>query len=174
MDTEFSIGLGILMKLYDEITDLQIQVSDTSIELIKVMIIGCFTLLSIHDFNFSCLVSIAFLGNYFVGGVDTPFWKSFAILSLVLSILSYQTMNLTKKFVLFGFLFLVAIIVEPCLFPEETSFLKTCIRFLACVCILLLKQTSLLNDLPVYNKIATFILSYFGTSILFTSFYIPT
>lgn len=171
MYTELSIGLGILMKLYDELIDLHIHISDTILESIKGMITGLFTLLSVKDFNFSFLTWIAFIGNYFVGGVDTPFWKSFALFSFITSILFYQTMNLTNNFIIFGFVFLFTIVVEPCVFPEETSNLKTFARLLTCGMILILKQTSIFDVASVYNKIVSFILGYFSTSIVLQFLY---
>ncbi len=166
MYTLLSATLGILMKVYDDSIDSTLHLSDLELEYIKTFILVIFTLLSVNDFHFSFVVCIGFLGNYFVGGLDTPFWKSFAAVSFFISALSIESMAFTPL-ILFCYVgFLVAVIAEPLLIPEESSRRKTISRVIMCGIVLGMKAIPMFNNILFFNKLLTFIVSYFGTSLV--------
>ncbi len=168
MYTLLSATLGILMKVYDDSVDGTLQLSDLELEYIKTFILVIFTLLSVNDFHFSFVVCVGFIGNYLVGGLDTPFWKSFAAVSLGMTILSIDSMYFTPLIILCYVGFILSVILEPVLIPEESSRRKTISRAIMCGIVLGLKAVPLFTQLLFFDKLLTFIIGYFGTSLVIT------
>lgn len=165
MDIFLSLGLGSILKIYDDIGDLNIKIPETANELLKMFQIGLFTLLAHNDFSFSIIVFGTLLASAFAGGNDLPFWKSLVFFTLFMSLISIKLENN-----IFKRLFLAACIIfstyfEALSFPEETSVKKTIFRISICV-ILLLLQTISFFRVPFYTKFSFFAIGYFTTSLL--------
>ena len=84
MEELFSFLVGVTGKIYDDIEDLNLNVNDFYKECFKSLNIVFYTVSATNDFMFSfatlCL-------SLFGAGVDNNYWKSFAVISLILSLL---------------------------------------------------------------------------------------
>jgi multidrug transporter EmrE-like cation transporter len=124
--------LGIVTKVYDDIIDINLNVSTDIITILQSLIILFFTLTSYGDFYFSfaCLVV-----SYLNPGFDNPFWKSIRYVAFILTIINLP--NAGNNIILKTILSVLAIIgilllavFEDKLFPEEVSIEKIVFRFL--------------------------------------------
>ena len=66
-------------------------------------------------------------------------------------------------------MFLIAIFIEPLLFPEEQSRKKCITRILMCGIVITMMNIPFFSDVLFFNKLLTFILSYFSTSVIINS-----
>jgi len=119
----FSIMLGILVKCFDEIIDLNLEIDEFYIELIKGLILILFFILGYSDFNFSISFFIVFLASYLAGGIDTSFWKITTILLGFLSLISYKPLDNLLKIPLM-LVMPILVYLEAKMFPEEQSLNK--------------------------------------------------
>jgi len=124
--------LGIITKVYDDIVDLKLNVSQEVIHILQSVIILFFTLIAHNNFFFAFPCVIVCVLN---SGFDNPFWKSLLSVSILLMIISYPigtNMMLLKMFLSFcavlGILLLAWI--EDKMFPEEISQEKLVFRSL--------------------------------------------
>jgi hypothetical protein len=143
--------LGIITKVYDDIIDINLKVSNEIISALQSLIILFFTFTSQNDFIFSFACSVVSLLNK---GFDNPFWKSLIIISIVLTIynLPYCGNNILLK--LFTALIALAGILtiakfEDKLFPEEVSIEKIVFRILLLIIFGLLSVLLYYNILPL-------------------------
>lgn len=127
MDLVYAILFGIIMKIYDEITDLKVNVNPLVIESLKSLNIMFFTLIAYNDFSFSFWTVILGLFTY---GADNDHWKTFIIISLILCVLSYAKPE--SLLILFGFIIIsiISLNIEHKLIQEEVSFRKLISRIL--------------------------------------------
>jgi hypothetical protein len=115
--------LGILVKCFDEIIDLNLEIDEFYIELIKGLILILFFILGYSDFNFSISFFIVFLASYLAGGIDTSFWKITTILLGFLSLISYKPLDNLLKIPLM-LVMPILVYLEAKMFPEEQSLNK--------------------------------------------------
>jgi hypothetical protein len=115
--------LGILVKCFDEIIDLNLEIDEFYIELIKGLILFLFFILGYSDFNFSISFFIVFLASYLAGGIDTSFWKITTILLGFLSLISYKPLDNLLKLPLM-LVMPILVYLEAKMFPEEQSLNK--------------------------------------------------
>lgn len=127
MDLIYTILFGIIMKIYDEITDLNIHINPLIIESLKSLNIMLFTLIAYNDFSFSFWTVIIGL---FTFGADNDHWKTFIIISLFFCVLSYTKPE--SLLILFGFIIIsiISLNIEHKLIPEEVSTRKLISRIL--------------------------------------------
>jgi hypothetical protein len=124
--------LGIVTKVYDDIIDIKLNVSQNIIQILQSLIIVFITLTAYNDFYLSfCFSVVAYLNS----GFDNPFWKSLIPLSVLLTIINFPSAGkniLLKIFATLAAVFAVLIIAvfEDKLFPEEVSIEKIFFRFL--------------------------------------------
>lgn len=119
----FSILLGILVKCFDEIVDLHLEVPEFYIELIKGSILFLFFVLGYSDFNFSVSFFIVFLASFLAGGIDTSFWKVITVLLGFLSLVSYTPLDTLLKIPIM-LVMPILVYLEAKMFPEEQSLNK--------------------------------------------------
>ena len=164
-DALFAAGLGVALKAYDDITDLNINVPALVIELLKSLTISLFVLLAVDDFSFALVTFIMLLCNYCAGGVDGPFWEAFVYIALLMSFLSVKWEGDILRRLILAPMFPIGVYIEPYLFPEETSKAKTISRIIWCIMALAGTYIPALN-VPFFTKLCIFALSYFVTSII--------
>ena len=128
MDLIYSILFGIILKIYDELTDLNININPLITESLKSLNIMLFTLIAYNDFSFSFWTFIIGLFTY---GADNNYWKTFIVISFFLCILSYSTKP-ESLLTLFGFIIIsiISLNIEHKLIPEEVSIKKLISRIL--------------------------------------------
>jgi hypothetical protein len=123
----FAILFGIILKIYDEIIDLNIKINPLYIECLKSLDIMFFTLLGYNDFSFSLWTFIIGLLTY---GADDNHWKTFILISFILCIISFKSLESI------WFLFIIIVIsilflnIEHKLIPEESSTRKLISRII--------------------------------------------
>ncbi len=117
----YSIILGIVIKIYDEIIDLQLNVDNVILESLKNLIVLFTVLLSYNDFPLSIALLTLVLLN---PGIDTSFWKGMLPVTIIMSIISYSgSFNVLGSFILLSLLSLCAY-CEDKLFNDEVSYEK--------------------------------------------------
>lgn len=124
--------LGIVTKVYDDIIDINLDVSENFIAALQSLIIMFFTLTAYNDFYFSFACCVVALLN---SGFDNPFWKSLIPVAIILTIINFSVAG--NNFILKIILALFAIagiltiaVFEDRLFPEEVSIEKIVFRSL--------------------------------------------
>jgi hypothetical protein len=149
MDLLYSAIFGFTTKLYDETIDLKFTSNQLFIECLKSLNIMLFTILGANDFGFSLYILIVALFTY---GADENHWKSFILISLILSIISFKCPdNLPFLIFIFG-IFIFILNAEHKAIPEEASYKKLISR-----CIFLLIFT-----IFYFSPLIPFLQNYFG------------
>jgi len=157
MDTINPIALGIVTKLYDDFTDMNMGKSPFVMESLKSLIILFMTLTCFNDFYLSFIILI---GSLFDSGVDNPFWKTISIIALIMLIINLPKAgeNIIKKLGVFSLMLigiLIAGYIEAKSFPEEFSIKKIVFRTLLIIVsgILIFYPCILdLLNIPLYVK----------------------
>lgn len=121
MEYLFPFLVGFTGKFIDEINDQQLDCNNLIIESLKTFNITLLTLAAQNDFLFSLSILVLSL---FGAGIDTPFWKSFIIISLFLSIIYYSANNNWSLFILILLIIIISTRFEENSFPEEYSMKK--------------------------------------------------
>ncbi len=170
MDAVLSLGLGVTLKVYDDILDLHLKSPEVVNEILKSFMIFCFTLLAAKDFMFSLTVFIIILTSSSVGGVDDPFWIAFGCIALCMTIMTLQKPAHFTVSLYYITLFILTLLLESKYFPEETSTRKTQSRIVMCLIAIVALYLPIL-DIPYIKKLSIFVVGYFGTSIVLTSCY---
>jgi hypothetical protein len=119
MDLIYAVLFGIVLKIYDDLNDLNININPLITESLKSLNIMLFTLIAYNDFSFSLWTLILGLLTY---GADNDFWKTFIVISFFLCIVSYSTKP-DSLLTLFGFIIISIFFlnIEHKLIPEEAS-----------------------------------------------------
>jgi len=173
MDYVFSVIGGVSCKLYDEISDNNLEVPETLKEALKGIQWLSLTGLSMHDFNFSILFYIICLCGHFNDKTAyfTPYEKSLLYVFPILIIISYincYVSNVSDSFnyvdILPMLFFTIMCSLEPHYFPEEFSFRKLVSRLVAFTCIISLFYLGVSNSMI---KILIYTMSYGVVSLLF-------
>lgn len=132
MDTLFPLLIGITGKIYDDIEDQKLTINPLITESLKSINLLFYTLTSKSDFMFSLSTFImAALG----AGIDNLFWKSFILIAIILSIISFTTFTTTnwKFFLVMISIVLILTHIEEQVFPEEYSIKKLISRILGII-----------------------------------------
>jgi hypothetical protein len=179
MDDLFPFLTGFTGKIIDEIDDQKLNSSPILKEILKSLNICLFTLTCNNDFLFSFSTLIL---SVFGAGIDTEYWKSFIVISILLSIINYSQID---NFPLLLFILLLIIIstrIEDNSFPEEYSTKKLLSRIFGLVCIAvlyflptILKKNNIVINTTDINYIRKLILIALGgltISICFQLYYL--
>ena len=136
MNILYPFILGIITKVYDDIIDVRINISEDFIHILQSLIIMFFTLTSLGDFYFSfACCFVAFINS----GFDQPFWKSLLPIAIIITFINiFNTDIFNSRFVLIKIILcllavgsiLVLAVFEDKLFPEEVSVEKIVFRSL--------------------------------------------
>ena len=171
MDIIISLIGGISAKVYDDIVDTNIQVTDTFKESLKGVQWVTLTLLSVNDFNFTLLFYIINILNY-SGNPDAnsmPYEYSLLVIFPFLMLLNYNTIKSINIINLLLFIpFMILMFIEPCIITENVSLKKLISRSLiSSGLLILILLNNYFNLSPSILKIAIYCLGYAITSSLF-------
>jgi hypothetical protein len=168
----YSILLGILVKIFDEINDLEIKIDELYIEIIKAVIIFLFIILGYNDFSFSLSFFVVFLASYLAGGIDTSFWKAVTFILGLLSIYSISPLENLLWRIPSMLIMPVLVYAEAKMYPEEQSLNKIINRiatsaFFGCIFIPRVNNflESLIGDIQFGEKQVLSVIGYYSVSI---------
>lgn len=168
----YSFLLGILVKIFDEINDLGINVDEVYIEIIKGLIIFLFAILGYNDFSFSLSFFVVFLASYLAGGIDTSFWKAVTFMLGLLSIYSISPLEHLIWRIPAMLIMPVLVYLEAKMYPEEQSFNKIINRigtsvFFGSIFIPQINKflKSLIGDIQFGEKQVLSVIGYYSVSI---------
>lgn len=166
---------GITIKIYDDISDNKLLVSERYIEFMKTFQVIGLTLISFHDFNFSVSMYIlnilSFLGDISAYTTDS-FHVSILILYpfLVLLSLPYKS-RVNFISILYVLCFIVFFTVEPHIIQEEYSERKAVLRFFTSIVVFVgLFVGYFMGVSTSFLKIGSICLGYIFTSTLFQGY----
>ena len=171
MDIIIPLLGGISAKLYDDIVDEKIEVSDVIKECLKGLQWMSLAILSVNDFNFILIFYVMNILNYI--GDPSAFSCSyeFSLLLMVplLFLFSFDTIHsfsYIDMICVFGFLILFY--VEPYFMPNNVSYAKLIHRSIGTILfILLLFWSDYLHISPSITKITTYLIGYGTVSVIF-------
>lgn len=179
----FSLLLGVLTKIVDDVVDRGFQMDGIVLHSLQSVIVLLFTLISYKDvyFSYSCLLVVMINS-----GFDHPFWNSFLPLTLILFVISlpWRGSLFPVKLLLctFGVMaVLVGAYYEDKLFPEEYSLRKIASRAVAATIFLI--GLWIIPHLPIplprfsvapIEKTLYIMLSYLITSIVLQTYDLAT
>jgi hypothetical protein len=128
----YSLLIGVIGKLYDDIEDLHIDTTPFVKDTLKSLTIMFYALISYNDFAFSLTT---FFITLLTRGIDNSFWKSFLIPSFILCIISYFSSNSINYIFLFIAICSMIIVsnIEDKLYPEEYSYKKLITRVIGLI-----------------------------------------
>jgi hypothetical protein len=151
MNIIYPILLGIIAKLYDDIIDMNMNVSPLVMETLKSVLILFFVLTSLNDFYFSFACFIIAIFN---SGFDNPFWKSIIVVCGIVTIINlpYAGHNIFLKICL-TILVIICILfiayIEEKKFPEEISSKKIFSRIILVIVFGIIAFAPLMERLPI-------------------------
>ena len=167
------IGLlgGISAKLYDDIVDAKIEISDTVKECLKGVQWMILAILSMNDFNFILIFYTMSLIYYFgdssaySGSYESSLLLMVPFL-LLLNVGAIQSLDYIN--IIYIILFSIILFVEPIIIQEDVSYLKLITRIIGTVMLLLLYFGSdYLQISPSIMKINMYLLGYCIISVIF-------
>lgn len=151
MDIINPLILGIIAKLYDDIIDMNMNVSPIIVEILQSVLILFFTLTSLNDFYFSLA---CFITAMFNSGFDNPFWKSIIVVCAIITIINLP--HIGKNAFIKICLTIVVIVcilfialLEDRKFPEEVSSKKIFFRVLLVIIFGIIAFSPLMDHLPI-------------------------
>ena len=180
----FSLVVGFLMKVYDDVQDKEIPISPENMELLKVLLVCFATIFLMNSLNFSLMFAVLTLVCYLLGQVDSVFWKSCALIPIITT---FYNIGSLWTFGILNIIEILAIIcgsgiwltVEAKLFPEETSLVKAGFRMftaLSCLTLSLIVTNIKLLGISYWPgektviPMLSFAMGYCGTSAVTTYF----
>lgn len=162
---------GASAKLYDDIVDDGIPVSDIVKESLKGVQWMSLAALSLNDFNFAAIIYLIVIVNY----ITTPsaytfsYEKSLLIIYPLIFLLNYSTiksLNSADIFLPVVFLFLIG--VDTLIVPENISYKKLIIRCIVSLALfILLLLCNYLNISSSIKKFLMYSFAYLLTSSLY-------
>jgi hypothetical protein len=164
---------GVLIKLYDEIIDMKLDLlkEEWMKRSTEYIIVVLQYLLMVNDFNFSIvyylsnLIQALLFPESYISG---PYETSLLILSVIPVVLSFPT-YVPFDLISFGFGLLVILFfsVEPLFFPEEASLNKIVCRLGIANMYSFMLLTNMTASTPWITKLITIGLGYLYTSVIF-------
>ena len=79
--------LGIFVKLFDDIIDMQILIDPYYINLLKYLIICISTIICINDYNCCIITLLALLTSNYFENFDNIFWVNYLLIIILITIL---------------------------------------------------------------------------------------
>jgi hypothetical protein len=159
--------LGIFVKLFDDIIDMQILIDPYYINLLKYLIICISTIICINDYNFCIITLLALLTSNYFENFDNIFWVNYLLIIILITILFIY------KFSKITYIILFFILIVPCVHIYEIITFK--INFSACKQetrqYSIIFNTILFIFLEYYNLIAKYNLHFFKKFIIFVNSY---
>jgi hypothetical protein len=162
---------GISAKVYDDISDTNISVSDIIKESLKGVQWTTLALLSVNDFNFTSIFYISILSNYFGDptAYSTPYEQALLLIFPCLLFFNFhtiQSMNLINLIVIIPFI--IVMYSEQLFITENVSYKKLLSRLvmlfnLIIVCIF----STYLHLSPSILKIVIYGIGYLLISCIF-------
>ena len=164
-----SFLLGLLLKLYDEISDGMISVSLLNVEIIKYFIIGFATILSIHNSNFLVLLTVCMLASlvsdtnlFNIVKCETKnvafndnFW--YASLAYFIFLTIYLSKNISFQCIFYCVPSFLFTLFESQFFPNENDTKKIIFRVISVITliIIILFRDTLVNiklfNIPIFH-----------------------
>ena len=178
----FSLLVGFLMKVYDDVQDKEIPISPETMELLKVLLVSFATIFLMNSFNFSLMFAVFSLVCYLLGQLDSVFWKACGLIPIITTVYNIGSL---WTFGILDIIEMLAIIcgtgiwitVEAKLFPEESSMVKAGFRlFTALSC---LTMSLIITNIKMFGLMSwsggktivpmlSFAMGYCGTSAVTT------
>lgn len=160
---------GIACKVYDDIVDTDIKVSDVMKESLKGIQWMFLAILSVNDFNFTLLMLLSNVAHHLTNkeAFSMPYERSLLYVYPILLLLSFHTreyLNIYSIFIIILIIFFFY--MEPLIIIENISYKKIISRFLGILFFILL----LYNYSYISHSIIKYIyycIGYFVISILF-------
>ena len=166
---------GVLIKLYDEIIDMKLNLlkEEWMKRSTEYIIVVLQYLLMVNDFNFSI---VYYLSNLIQGllfpesYISGPYETSLLILSVIPVVLSFPT-YVPFDLISFGFglSFILFFSIEPLFFPEEASLSKIAFRLGIANMYSFMLLTNMTASIPWLTKLLTIGVGYLYTSVVFQS-----
>lgn len=150
-----SLILGILIKLYDDLSDHPdlTKIFYLNKENLTIPIILLFTTISMKNYKLPFITfiwaSMCFLSDTYLPKIqsnyspamNTKLWRSIPLVSLILFIVSYKTSKIPHNISLINIISLLisssSVYLEAYLFPEESSHFKNNFRLLWIACFII-------------------------------------
>jgi hypothetical protein len=172
MELFFAFIFGILLKLYDDIIDLKINVNNFLILFLQILI-SVFTIVAVDKYSIiAVIITFALIVSNFCKKFDDIFWNYYLCLNILLSFIFYKNISLFKvNFVNISLiiLFIIAIFYEENRFTGEFNVLKTKSR-----CYSIIFSSIFLFLITFFNFIKKYSLEFFVLIIIFINAYFLT
>jgi drug/metabolite transporter (DMT)-like permease len=167
MEYAFSAIGGVSAKIYDDIVDNNLEVSDTVKEALKGVQWIILALLSIHDFNFTLFFYIINFLNYLNNNeaFSLPYEHSLLYVYPIFLLFNYYTIQAFNYIDIIPILLcLLSGAIESYIFSEDISYKKLISRAVACIGAIILLFIGLSKFM---NKVIIYGLFYGITSVIF-------
>jgi hypothetical protein len=161
-----SFMLGVVLKLTDDIIDLDINTSNLTLELLKGLVIALHTYIGYGDFAYNLVIVTLLTASYFFKGIDCAYWQAIWIISIILCILSIAPLQSVWVIGLIALIATICIGIEAVIFTEETSIRKILWSVLfGSVLLIIMKLPMFTNFIGslAENPISIYKLIYFGS-----------
>jgi len=161
---------GIACKVYDDIVDTDIKVSDVMKESLKGLQWMFLAILSVNDFNFTLLMLLSNIVHYLSNkeAYSLPYERSLLYVYPILLLLSFHTREYLNIYSIFIIIYIILwCCIEPRTILENESYKKIINRF---VCVLFPTFIALYNSSYISSSIIKYIyycIGYVVISILF-------
>lgn len=180
-----SFFIGILIKLYDDIIDLKLDlifdIQKIHIDLIKYLIVYFSVLLCIKDYICSFIIFLSLITSHYCKPFDDPFWFYYGvcILMVILFFIRKSKILFEYFFIKLFFILLVPVLIvyEERTFIEEFELTKKISRtysiFINTLMIVILEANGIIQkyNLSFFKRIIIFVNSYFMTNLFIQYFF---
>jgi hypothetical protein len=168
---------GAIFKVYDDIQDSKIDISDETMEIIKVALVCILTTYFMSDIGISSLFILISIACFFVNQVDSTFWRACMMIPFITTLANVHLFQFIGLFdILHRIMFFIItpflLVGEDNLFPEDVSLTKIIFRIgivLFCSTIILLFHLLSVSVSPFIQSVMFFVIGYCATSVVLST-----
>jgi hypothetical protein len=166
------LAAGAIFKIYDDIHDTEMDVSNETMELVQVLLVCIITIFLMKDIGVSTLFIVISIACIFANQVDSSFWKSCLIIPFLTTLANAHLFefvgifDLIQRVTLFIMTPLI-ILGEDTLFPEDFSQRKYLFRIgVVAFCLFVCMLVNGLSAAPFITSSMLFVIGYCLTSLV--------
>lgn len=167
-----AIAAGSIFKIYDDVQDTEMPVSQETLVLLQVMVVCIMTIFLMKDIGISALFIVISIACIFANQVDSSFWKSCMVIPFLTTLANVHlfefvgVLDILQRITLFVMTPIV-ILAEDTLFPEDFSQAKFLFRIgLIAFCSFIIMLVRDLSAAQFLSSSMLFVIGYCGTSVV--------
>ena len=167
-----ALAAGSIFKIYDDVQDTEMPVSQDTLLLLQVLVVCIMTIFHMKDIGISALFIVISIACIFANQVDSPFWQSCMVIPFLTTLANIHlfefvgVLDILQRVTLF-IMTPIVILAEDTLFPEDFSQSKFLFRIgLVAFCSFIIMLVRDLSAAHFLSSSMLFVIGYCATSVV--------